>query len=404
MVLLAPWGVVLWLSTRAAPPTLAPPAAVANADPATNPPAADHEDGAGDRVGPWGRLTHHRISIEPPEEFIPGDYTPPIIRWTFTGTTAEQLEQLWIEARLTADQRAVLADPRNRTITGSGIVIAPPNDLVLSLSPDARARIYTVLAGFPENATQREPFRFRSAAIDEWFEGSGVAAEYVELTKRLVYRRNGTAFFCDYDLVLPRIRTTANRTLYLKTLARKSALLVSLHVDRATDIEELAEYWGRGRRAKDVKPLLQSLARQPEPRTIDIVHLIPRFARSLLYTYPLPSDDPNDANRDCHWTAFNFYKEQPDERFTDIEFVKQTLQRDYYPVAGEPQLGDVIMFVQPGGVVIHSCVYIADDIVFTKNGPSFAVPWQLAELDSVLSFYSVGPEPLEVRRYRPKQN
>jgi hypothetical protein len=399
---LAPWAVVAWIffSPR---PGLAPagqrqPPVTAAA--ASTAPTSPHKL----RAGPWGKVEYASIAIEPPEEFIPSDYQAAPARWIFKSTSAAALEKLWDDAQLTPHERASLNQPQRRELTAEGIVLSPEPDLVLNLNAAARARIYTALAAFPENAPQREPFRFRSDSLDEWFSGSDLPEEILTLTKRLVYYRNNAAFFSDYDLVLPRIQDSRTRTLYLKTLSRKSALILTLRVDDSTDIDALAAYWGRGRRAKDVKPLLQSLRRQPGLHGLDVVHLVPRFARSLLYTFPLPSDDPNSVNRDCHWTSFNFYSEEPDDRFTDIEFVKQTLMNNYYPVAGEPQLGDVLMFVQPGGVVIHSCVYIADDIVFTKNGPSFAVPWQFAKLDAVLAFYTVGDLPIEIRRYRPKSH
>jgi len=101
--------------------------------------------------------------------------------------------------------------------------------------------------------------------------------------------------------------------------------------------------------------------------------------------------------------SLNFFKDVPDERFADIDIVKQTLLKDYYPVPGELTLGDILVLIRPDGVVVHSCVYIADNIVFTKNGPSFSVPWVLASLDAVVAFYSLGP-PLEIRRYRLKDS
>ena len=82
--------------------------------------------------------------------------------------------------------------------------------------------------------------------------------------------------------------------------------------------------------------------------------------------------------------------------------MQETILKDYYPTAGTPALGDIVMLLRPGGRGVHSCVYVADDIVFTKNGPSFSTPWQLARLESVIEFYSL-IEPLEVRRYRRRE-
>jgi len=38
--------------------------------------------------------------------------------------------------------------------------------------------------------------------------------------------------------------------------------------------------------------------------------------------------------------------------------------------------------------LIHSCNYIADGIVFTRNGGSLEQPWMLTKLDAVVDYYS----------------
>jgi hypothetical protein len=53
------------------------------------------------------------------------------------------------------------------------------------------------------------------------------------------------------------------------------------------------------------------------------------------------------------------------------------------------------------GNAIHSVVYLADDIVFTKNGNNYAQPWMLMRLKDVLSDYS-GANPARTIVYRSK--
>ncbi len=55
------------------------------------------------------------------------------------------------------------------------------------------------------------------------------------------------------------------------------------------------------------------------------------------------------------------------------------------------------MFVlNPDGGVIHSAVYIADDIVFTKIGANFAQPWILMRMENLLHVYTLNKEPTAV--------
>lgn len=396
---MAPWGVLLWMrsTTGQVPPAPRPAATLRSTSPSPTEITPLHR-------GPWGELEYSRILIEPPEEFITANYTKPeAIHWVFKNYSESSLATLWENAGLTATQRAFLAAPSHRQVTSEAIIILPGRDFIIGLSPESRGKIYTSLAEFPENSAQYEPYRLRNDAVPQWFDDSGLSAETIALTKRMLYHRANSAFFSDDEIILPMLSASTERIKYIKTLSRKSALIVQLRVRPNTDIENIARYWGRGRRSKDLRPLLQSLARRPDGGMIDIVHLLPPFARSMLYTYPLPSENPTDASHDCHWSSFNFLKSTPDERFANIEFVKQTLLNDYYPVPGEPKLGDLLVMVTPTGVVVHSCVYIADNIVFTKNGPGFSVPWMLAPLDDVVAFYSIGPR-LEVRHYRAKND
>ena len=43
----------------------------------------------------------------------------------------------------------------------------------------------------------------------------------------------------------------------------------------------------------------------------------------------------------------------------------------------------------PTGNAIHSCVYLADDLVFTKNGRSPTQPWVVMKLDDVVAYYGM---------------
>ena len=398
MVVLAPWVAVLWLARHpAATPSVSPALVVAN------PSARSHPVVEQGHPGPWGELEASRILIEPPEDFIPAFFTTSQpLRWTFKGYTPVQLSVLWQQAGLTAAQLKAFDDPQRRVASPEGIVLTPPAETVLGLSPESRAKIYAVLALDPANIPQRDPFRVRADTVADWFDDTALPEDIIALTRRLLYQRDTNFLFADHDLVLPKLPASADRVQFIKTLSRKTALLVQLRVPHGTDIDGLTRYWGQGRRSKDVRPLLQSLAHQPQGGTLDIVHLLPPFARTLLYTYPVPTGKPTDATHDCHWTSLNFYNNQPDERYASLQAVEHALLNDYYLVSGEPALGDILLLVDSSGRGVHSCVYVADNIVFTKNGAAFSVPWLLGRLENVVSFYSL-TEPLAVRRYRVRE-
>ncbi len=355
------------------------------------------------RPGPWGNLEYTRIVIEPPDEFLAADYPPPYATiWRFPGYTPERLQTVWASAGLGWKQLHALEVPGAITVSPDGIEVRPPAELAERLSADERGAIYRILAGLPGNPYHQMPFRFRADLVDEWLDGADLPAPVIARIQELLYYRGNSALFSDLDLVLPLLRTAPERVRLIKTLARKSTLLLRLRVTPGSDVNALADYWGAGPRRKDVKPLLQSLTRHREGITLDVAHLLPRFARGLLYTYP-PRTEPLDPTLDCHWTSMNFFRDEPDPRFADIEFLREAIKRDYAPVPdGKRQLGDLLILTRPDGQIVHSCIHIADDIVFTKNGYSFQMPWVLNTLPDLRAAYPSDP-PLLIHAFRRKR-
>lgn len=397
-LIVLPWLVLLYVGgkwSRSATPAAEPPAATA---PAENANFVYHC-----KAGPWGEVQYNRIVIEPPETLInAAQSTPRLAKWSFTGYTPESLVALLRSAGLTAAQLAWAAAPANWEKTATALCLHPDRDFIISLSETSRAILYTALAEFEENPDQNDPYRFRADAADEWFDHSELRPETIALVKQLLYRRGTSLLFSDMSVVLPTLPSLQERTRLIKTLARKSTLLVKLRIRANSNIDALDDYWGRGQRGKDIKPLLQSLVREGgNGTTIDIIHLLPRIPRSLLYTYPSPAEPGARTYLDCHWTVLNFFNVTPDDRFQKIDAVTAAFVNDYYPVTGAPTLGDILLFAKPNGAVIHSCVYIADDIVYTKNGASPNAPWILMTLSDVVAFYP-SREPLDIQYYRVK--
>lgn len=356
------------------------------------------------KPGPWGHLEFVRLAIEPPEEYVAAWLAPhKPVEWFFRGYKPPMLSQLWSEAGLSGKQQQALMASAEWNLAAGTVVIKPSDELILDLSPAARKRIYDVLALFPENPHHANPYRYRANMLDEWFTDSGLSPRTEALIRRLLYFRGTAALFSDHEMLMKQIGTPQERARALKTLARSATVLAKLRVYPNSDFEQLINYWGRGRRSKDVGPLLTSLPKLRNGFTIDVAHLLPAFARRRLYTYPNPDTDPTTPRQDCHWTAMNFFNETPDERFLSPEKVREVLEQDYYPVPGEPIFGDVILLMASATEVVHSCVYVADTLVFTKNGSQPYVPWKLMELSDVLALYSIEGRALETRFMRDKR-
>ncbi|HEY0872183.1 MAG TPA: hypothetical protein VGD94_01830 [Vicinamibacterales bacterium] len=379
-VILAPWLVVSVIYLRSADPLEGP----------EPPPGVSGSTTAG-ASGPWGRLSKTPIIVSPPLEYVAADWgrDEGPYRWYFPGASPELLRAFLSSAGLGSDQVArfvAAARPESRI---SGLILQPDLDLLRSLDPQVRARLYLQLAKSTLNADQANSFRFFGTSTDQWFAGTMISPATRGLIEPLIYRDGDIMHFADAELVRRQIKDPAELQRLAKALLRQPTVLVRLSVDRSSEINELAQYWGRGGRSTDIRPLLESVAGAGEQGSIDIVHLLPSFARNRLYRYPqLTTGDLNKpALANCLWTALNFFAAEPDDRYLDVVAAITSLRQDYHIVESNYQLGDIIALLDAEGDLFHVVVYLADDLVFTKNGTSPVAPWTIMPLDRVKDYY-----------------
>ena len=391
---LAPWCILVIVNASDLTKRLTHRAPQQDADSASQVPS---------EKGPWGDLRISNIVTEPPEESLVGQLDFPKPKWVFRGYSTNEFVSLLHSAGLSPAQEIELAKGAVWGLPGEGCTISPQDDLVLSLSPESRAALYAALSLFPVNLYQNEPFRFKADMADEWFTKSNVPAETIALVRRLTYKRGSAILFSDPHLVLPKLGSDLERARLIKALSRQSTMIVKLHITPDTDIKSLVSYWATGNDLeKDIEPLLESVARIPGGLNVDITHLLPRFARKRIYTYPRADGDTGEMVYDCHWNSMNFWNDPPDNRFADKAYVIRTLETDYESVLDGYKFGDIILFMKSDTEAIHSAVYIADNIVFTKNGPSQHSPWILMKMDALTSHYETNVD-LKVRGYRKKR-
>ncbi len=352
-------------------------------------------------AGSWGDIEYTRITIAPPDEFL-REMLPAggakETTWFITDMTEETFTEFVDGLDLTDSQRTWLKDSLQTAPLVNGYKLHPDSEFIRTLSPSARAAIYHRLGETELNMAQERAYRF-CGEPDEWFADATLPEPIIERMQSMVYENGRFRFFADIDLLLPLLETQAQRLDLVKLLARESTLLMRLHINADTDIDQLVEYWGKGGRSKDVRPLLESLSRLPGEQYIDVVHLLPPFARRRLYTYPHVIADGKAHMRDCHWTSLNFFNEVPDERLTDPDFQFKRLTNDYYPVYGDHELGDLVFFMAGSNQLYHTAVYIADDVLFTKNGALPSRPWMLVRLEDMQDYYPKH-DPIEVHYFR----
>ncbi len=346
---------------------------------------------------PWGRLEITPMVLDRPDDaFETNSPAPPAIRWLFENYSPGQLKDFLSRCQLAPDQRASLLDTNRWEPATNGIWILPSLDVVKNLSEPAREKIYTVLAKSPQNLTQHFPFTYRADSFDEWLAGCELPADKVELVRKLSYRKNGRLYFADSQ-VFELLSTPEETRCLARTLSRVPTLLMKLRVTSNSDIDGLTQYWSRGGDPAEVKRLLRSLARVPGGASINISHFLPPVPRLCLYTYP---DATNTIREDCFWTGFNFFNDRADDTLTARSDPNKTLRAEYDLVQGERQFGDLLLLLEDD-TAMHMCVYIAADIVFTKNGEHPNQPWVLMRMNDMMVLYK-SEKPQQWRVFRKK--
>jgi hypothetical protein len=164
--------------------------------------------------------------------------------------------------------------------------------------------------------------------------------------------------------------------------------MLKLIVDDNTDFKNVIRYWSGRKRNKDIEPLVASTLETEGANKLDVIHLLPSLARRFLYGYPPMELAVLGRMPDCHWTSLNFFNYKPREYYLDTRLATTAVLENYNRIEAPFEFGDVLMFLNAQGNAIHSCVYIADDIVYTKNGENIASPWLLMKIGDVQRIYS----------------
>lgn len=357
-----------------------------------------------EKIPAWGELVKYDLEVEQPDEYV--DFEPTqnrAVTWFFDRRQPEVVRGLLQAAGFTPDQvrsaMASIAVHADQTTT-----LAPTRDLIFSLGEAPRRQLYTELARSERNRYMRFPYCFMTNRAAAFLGKSELSSAVIERVEQLTYQRNGNYYFSDVEAVVNEIATAAERQMFFKVLSRSSVVMARLRVRPDTDIDKLLGYWSANNsvRQKDLRPLLESFKRRDQGGTVSLVYFLPPFARERLFTSPLPSQ-PGDPTMDCHWSAMNFFNAEPDYRFSDLSYTSGFVKTNFYQVASPSSYGDIVFLLDDRGNAVHSAVYIADDIVFTKNGNNYAQPWVLMRLPNLVALYSVTDTP-RVACYRNKNS
>jgi len=362
--------------------------------------------------GPWGELQLRNLRLEQPMEYVGFEkltHDGPF--WNFGPITTPALSGMLRSMGL--DEKSTESLLKSKVTDPSGsLVLKPDENLVLSMTPQLRAKLYRLLAQNPANRLLGNPYYIPDGNVAKLFDDEAPdvqaamkKADVVRLMKRLVYTNNGFWYFSDPEIVLKHLPDQKEREEFLQSLTSIPAVNASLRIRPETDIDKPLNYWCLSIpqvHEKDIRPLMEANKRFPEGGVVNILYLLPPLARERLFTSPLPAEMAGTKPPDCHWTALNFFNANPDPRLSDNDYASRYIAENYYQT-GMPSIpGDLVLLLNEQNRVIHSSVYLADDIVFTKNGINFAQPWVLMHEKDMVGHFS-GVSPVKLAYFRKKE-
>jgi hypothetical protein len=340
------------------------------------------------KPGPWGRIEYQTVYLEAPEWIIdqfPLPSTQP--RWSFPSASKENVRQFLKEAGVEESVANRWVDePRCQVIDGN-VTVFPSTKDVEEMSAKSRTFIYPELAKLPINEFFHDPIFISDSSVERWLRGSTMPKEMVALITKLAYVENGALLFSNFSTLLSHAESEDEARAWLKDITRTKAVLAHLRVGPEDNLKTIADYWSSSRRRKDVLPFLESVAETAGGDRIDLTHLLPAQARKFLYTYPTQDMALLGQQANCHWTSLNFFNFFPQNIYLDLKLAATGVLENYSAVPDATQLGDVLFFLDAEGNAFHSCVYIADNLVYTKNGDNPVAPWILTTLEDVKTVY-----------------
>ncbi len=363
--------------------------------PVTSAPASSQKN----LTPPWGQLEYTTLHLEQPTESFPEVMPDPEpIEWAFENHSSADLENLFTRAGLSPQHKSLLLDKTKWKALTNGWKILPPIEVVRDLPVAARKTIYAVLRQSSINHYLQYPNRFAPDEFDKWLRECGLPPDKQQLIRQVSFRDQDSVYFAD-GLLLQWLCNNEEKKKFAHALSRTPTLLMKLHITPQTDVDALMRYWCRGRRGKAMTGFIEALGHVPNGTSVSISYFLSTFARMRLYTFPDITSNPMAHRKNCFYTALNFFNETPDYRFIDPELVVATLRKDYTVATNNFTLGDVLTLVDSANTIIHMCVYVADDVVYTKNGATPLAPWVLMKRTEMLKNY---PSATGIIVYRKK--
>lgn len=347
-------------------------------------------------AGPWGKLEYFPVTLEPPASHLWEALYDERSYWNF-----EKLEQSEARALLEtlglSGETLALIDEEGVWIKGPrGLELEFGDRVVESLTSENRAalaRWFRLNSGLYFSKTI---INFEGGDFS-FFENGAVSPETLALVKRYSFSRRNVLSLMDRPYILRQLGSdTAEKERFLRATFSTKGLIVRLILDETVDLDSVIRYWSCDGLNSGFEGILQGVALTEGINKVDLVQILPPVPRRYLNGFTNLRDVSPTNTPDCFWTSVQFFRRQVSPRLLDPLRLMHHIEGDFERVETDDlRFGDLVcMFDESDDSFLHSYVHIADDIVFSKNGASFARPYVLTLKSDMLSVY------LDESRYR----
>jgi len=349
--------------------------------------------------GRWGRLEYFEVLLEPPTSHLWANLYSDQSIWAFGKRTQDEAFELLNTLKISPEVIDLVKSEGKWQTHATGLELQLSDTIIEAAKPEDRRKLAAWF--FSDN---REFFSKLIVNLEgrdfSAFEGR-VSEETLELIKRISFERGKVLSLMDRAYVIRKLGSDeAEKVKFLRALFSTRSLIVRLAIDQTTDLTPIVEYWSRGGMNPGIASLLEQVKLTKGVNRIDIVHLLPPLPRRYLFGFTNLRDVGPITTPDCFWASIQFFNRNSSPRMLDDLNLNHYLNVDFEEATGDPQLGDIVcMFDRKTDEFIHSYVHISDDIVFTKNGASYARPYILGLKSDMLSVYLDETEYL-IKNYR----
>lgn len=349
--------------------------------------------------GPWGDIEYVWTHLDPPAFYFEELLQQLTTQWFFQEISRKEVIELLESCGLGGGKI-----PASWLYEAAGgILIEPPNDFLEITEIESIQEIQKFILRRSGNLSSLGEFVVENGDFRASTVGLDLPEELVRWTQERCFQLGGRTIFADTRFALSRITDAELRVRFLRALARTRSMIARLNISTDSDLKEIANWWSSGPNFQRPLPLLEAALETRGVETIDLIHLLPPGAKRVLNTFALRRDVFNGFAPDCYWAAMNFFEGSPSNRFLDVEIPRSYYFVDRFEKIPEAtNFGDVIsLSLKDGDQFIHACVYIAEEIVYTKNGGSMFFPYVLMNQNDMMTRYlPEGEYNIDVYRFR----